>query len=205
MSFKTIKLICTTTIIIGVVSTIAGMAIKIRGQTALIEQSQQTVSAYAAENDSLIGQCKMFKMDLATMRNLNDSIMNKMIDQAKLLKIKDKHIQSLQYKLDHTEKTVTVVVKDTIFLSPDLKLDTCLMDKWSEINLHLQYPSTIQVNAQFDNEQYVIVHWKKVPIKVRKCKIAEWFTKKRKEVTVDVVSKNPYVKTQKQRFVEIVD
>ena len=78
------------------------------------------------------------------------------------------------------------------------------MDKWSNICLHLEYPNKVGVNAKFDNEQYVIVHSKKVPVKPRKCKIAEWFTRKRTEVTVDVISESPYVTTKKQRFVEII-
>ena len=158
----------------------------------------------AAENDELENQCKLFQMDIVTLTNLNDSIMNKMYDQAKQLKIKDKHIENLQYRLDHTEKVVEVHTRDTIFVSPDFVLDTCLMDKWSNICLHLEYPNKVEVNAKFDNEQYVIVHWKKVPVKPRKCKFAEWFTRKRKEITVDVISESPYVTTKKQRFVEIV-
>lgn len=46
---------------------------------------------------------------------------------------------------------------------------------------------------------------KKEPIKQRKWFLPRWFTKKQKIVTVDVVDKNPYVTTERQRFVQIVD
>lgn len=204
MRAKLIKWGIIILLVAGAATTIWGMAVKIKKQQTMLDHSQQTVSAYAAENDELENQCKMFQMDITTLTNLNDSIMNKMYAQAQQLKIKDKRIQNLQYRLDHTEKIVEIYTRDTIFVSPDFILDTCLVDKWSNICLHLEYPNKVGVDAKFDNEQYVIVHWKKVPIKPRKCKFTEWFTRKRKEITVDVISESPYVTTKKQRFVEIV-
>ena len=205
MKTQLIKIIVFVVVLLGIAGAITGMAIKIRNQTVLIEQTQQTVSAYAAEADSLQNQCKVFKLDLATMLNLNDSIMIKMYEQAKSLKIKDKQIESLQYRLDHTEKTTEIIIRDTIFVNPTFKLDTLITDAWSSTQLSMYYPGNITITSKFNNEQYVIVHWKKVPIKARKCKIAEWFTKKRKEIIVDVISENPYVNVKKQRFVEIID
>ena len=205
MRTKLIKLGIIILLVAGIVATIGGMAAKIKQQQHLIDQSQQMVSAYAAENDELEDQCKVFQMDIATLVNLNDSIMDKMYIQAQQLKIKDKHIENLQYRLDHTEKIVEVHTRDTIFISPDFMLDTCIVDKWSTICLHLEYPNKVGVNAKFDNEQYVIVHWKKVPVKPRKWFLSRWFTRKRKEVTVDVISESPYVTTKKQRFVEIIN
>jgi hypothetical protein len=184
--------------------TIWGMARTIKNQQEMIDNALQNVSAYASEADSLENQCKIFKMDIVTLVNLNDSIMKKMYNQAQKLKIKDKQIEALQYRADHTEKIVEIHTRDTIFISPNFTLDTCLVDKWSNICLHLEYPNKVGVNAKFDNEQYIIIHSKKVPVKPRKCKIAEWFTRKRTEVTVDVISESPYVITKKQRFVEII-
>lgn len=204
MRAKLIKLGIIILLVAGIVATIWGMAAKIKNQQEMLDQSQQMVSAYTAENDSLENKCAVFKLDIATLLSLNDSIMTKMYDQAKILKIKDRQIENLQYRLDHTEKVVEIYTRDTIFVSPEFILDTCITDKWSNICLHLEYPSKVGVNAKFDNEQYVIVHWRKVPIKPRKCKFAEWFTRKRKEVTVDVISESPYVTTKKQRFVEII-
>ena len=204
MRAKLIKLGIIILLVAGAVATISGMAVKIKNQSVMIEHAQQTVSAYASENDSLVNQCKVFKLDLNTLIHLNDSIMTKMYKQAQSLKIKDRHIQNLQYRLDHTEKVVKIHTRDTIFVSPGFALDTCLVDKWSNICLHLEYPNKVSVDTKFNNEQYVIVHWRKVPIKPRNCKFAEWFTKKRKEITVDVISESPYVTTKKQRFVEIV-
>lgn len=204
MRAKLIKWGIIILLVAGATTTIWVMAVKIKNQQEMIDRSLQNVSAYAAEMDSLENQCKVFKMDINTLANLNDSIMKKMYAQAKALKIKDKQIEGLQYRADHTEKIVEIHTRDTIFIQPDFVLDTCKTDKWSSICLHMEYPNVVDIDAKFDNEQYVIIHSKKVPIKPRKCKIAEWFTRKRTEVTVDVISESPYVTTKKQRFVEII-
>lgn len=61
------------------------------------------------------------------------------------------------------------------------------------------------MSSEFNNEKYIITSWKKESIKQRKWFLPRWFTKKQKIVTVDVVDKNPYVTTERQRFVQIVD
>ena len=180
------------------------MAVKIRNQAEMLENANQNISAYAAEQDSLTNQCKIFKMDIATMINLNDSIMNKMYYQAQQLKIKDKQIQALQYRKEVIEKRDTIFVRDTIFKQPDFVLDTCLVDRWSKTCLHLEAPNTVGVSASFNNAMYTTIYERKVPIKPRKCKFAEWFTRKRKEVVVEVHTDNPYVEVKTQRFVEII-
>jgi hypothetical protein len=183
---------------------IGGMAVKIRNQAEMLENANQNLVAHLAESDSLTNQCKMFKMDIATLTSLNDSIMNKMYAQAKQLKIKDKQIQGLQYRKEIIEKRDTIFVRDTIFKQPDFVLDTCLVDHWSKMCLHLEAPNTVGVSASFNNEMYTTIYERKVPIKPRKCKIAEWFTRKRKEIVVEVHTDNPYVETKFQRFVQIV-
>ena len=127
-----------------------------------------------------------------------------MYSQARELKIKDKQIEGLQYKLEHFEKTDTLFVRDTIFKEPTFVLDTCFSDKWSQMCLHLEYPNKVGMSASFDNESHAVIYWKKVPVKPRKCKFAEWFTRKRKEIVVEVHTDNPYVETKTQRFVQIV-
>lgn len=181
-----------------------GMILKIQNQAKMLENANQNIAAYAAEQDSLVNQCRVFKMDISTMVNINDSIMTKMYAQAKQLQIKDVQIQALQYRKEVIEKRDTIFIKDTIFRQNDFVLDTCLVDRWSKICLHLEAPSTIGVSATFDNELYTTIYERKVPIKSRNCKFAEFFTRKRREIVVDVHSDNPYVKTKTQRFVEII-
>lgn len=136
---------------------------------------------------------------------MNDSINQKMIEVSRELNIKDKKLSSLQYQLEHTEKRDTLYLRDTIFKEVGFRLDTCISDYWSRSCIHLQYPNEVGISSEFNNEKYIITSWKKEPIKQRKWFLPRWFTRKQKIVTVDVVDKNPYVTTERQRFIEILE
>lgn len=139
------------------------------------------------------------------MSHMNDSINNKILEVTKELNIKSKKLETLQYQLESIKKTDTLYIRDTIFKDPGFILDTCINDYWAKTCIHLKYPGTIGVSSEFNNEKYVITSWKKEPIKQRKWFLPRWFTRKQKIITVDVVDKNPYVITEKQRFVQIVE
>lgn len=161
--------------------------------------------AYAAENSNLQQDNIVFKFQLAQMTHMKDSILIKMRETAQELKIKDKKLESLQYQLEHISKKDTIIVRDTIFKEPGFILDTCVNDYWAKTCIHLEYPSKIGVSSEFNNEKYIITSWKKEPIKQRKWFLPRWFTKKQKIIIVDVIDKNPYVTTERQRFVQIVE
>lgn len=192
-------------IIIGVlIATIIAMSSTISNQYEKIDRALQNQAAYSSEIDSLNNKCRIFQLYISEVKNSNDSLTKVMYKQAKALKIKDKQIEGLQYQLEHFEKTDTIFIKDTIFKSSNFVLDTCVTDKWSKTCIHLEYPNIVGVKSTFDNESHTIIHWRKVPIKPRKCKFAEWFTRKRKEIVVEVHTDNPYATTKTQRFIQIV-
>ena len=161
--------------------------------------------AYAAENSTLKSDNIVFKYRIEDMSHMNDSIINKMLKVTEELKIKNKKLETLQYQMESIKKTDTLYVRDTIFRTPDFVLDTCVNDYWAKTCIHLEYPSKIRVSSEFNNEKYIITSWKKEPIKQRKWFLPRWFTKKQKIITVDVIDKNPYVTTEKQRFIQIVE
>ena len=119
--------------------------------------------------------------------------------------IKDKKIKSLQYQLEHYSKRDTLILRDTVFKDPNFVLDTCIIDRWNKSCLHLQYPGTIALSNEYENEKFITLSSHREPIKPRKWFLPRWFTKKQTIVEVLVVDENPYVKTKQQRFVEIID
>ena len=119
--------------------------------------------------------------------------------------IKDKKIKSLQYQLEHYSKRDTLILRDTVFKDPNFVLDTCIIDRWNKSCLHLQYPGTIALSNEYENEKFITLSSHREPIKPRKWFLPRWFTKKQTVVEVLVVDENPYVKTKQQRFVEIID
>ena len=170
-----------------------------------ISISMSNQKAFIAENSSLKEENRVFKFTIEQLNHYNDSILQKMNEVRKELKIKDKDLKQMQYLLSEAQKKDTIVLRDTLFREPTLKIDTLLGDRWYQMKLELRYPSTIITEPKFVSEKYIIIDYKKETINPpKKCAIARWFQKKHKVVEVEVVEKNPYIENKQQRFIEIV-
>ena len=173
---------------------------------AEISISMSNQKAFIAENSSLKEENRVFKFTIEQLNHYNDSILQKMNEVRKELKIKDGDLKQMQYLLSEAQKKDTIAFRDTLFREPTLKIDTLLGDRWYQMKLGLRYPSTIITEPKFVSEKYVIVDYKKETINPpKKCAIARWFQKKHKVVEVEVVEKNPYIENKQQRFIEIVE
>lgn len=161
--------------------------------------------AFIAENSLLKDENRVFKFTVEQLNYYNDSILEKMNEVRKELRIKDKDLKQMQYLLSEAQKKDTIVFRDIIFRDSLVRVDTLLGDKWYQLKLGLRYPSTIITEPKFVSEKYIIVDYRKETIDPpKKCFIARWFQKKHKVVEVEVVEKNPYIENKQQRFIEIV-
>lgn len=162
--------------------------------------------AFIAENSSLKNESRAFKFTVEQLNYYNDSILQKMNDVRKELKIKDKNLKQMQYLLSEATKKDTIVFGDSLFKEPTLDIDTLVGDKWYQMKLELKYPSTIITDPKFVSEKYIMVDYKKETINPpKKCWLLRLFQKKHKVVEVNVVEKNPYIENKQQRFIEIVE
>ena len=160
--------------------------------------------ALKLENTNLNEKARVYKLTIDDLRYIQDSITIKLLSTMDSLKIKDNKIKSLQYYLEHFVKLDTVVFKDTIFVE-DLCVDTTLRYPYYDLYLHLQYPNTIITEPSIINEKEIFVFDERVTIKPpKKYWIQRIFQKKHTVLTIDVVDKNPYMITKKQRFVEVI-
>ena len=170
-----------------------------------ISISMSNQKAFIAENSSLKEENRVFKFTIEQLNHYNDSILQKMNEVRKELKIKDRDLKQMQYLLSEAQKKDTIVFRDTLFRKPTLKIDTLLGDRWYQMKLELRYPSTIITEPKFVSEKYVIVDYKKETINPpKKCAIARWFQKKHKVIEVNVVEKNPYIENKKSKFIEVI-
>ena len=171
-----------------------------------ISVSMSNQKAFIAENSSLKEENRVFKFTIEQLNYYNDSILQKMNDVRKELKIKDDNLKQMQYLLSEATKKDTIVFRDTLFREPTLDIDTLVGDKWYQMKLGLKYPSTITTDPKFVSEKYIMVDYKKETINPpKKCWLLRLFQKKHKVVEVNVVEKNPYIENKQQRFIEIVE
>lgn len=173
--------------------------------TAEYSISIENIKAYDAELSDLRDDTKVYKLTIEQLNYFNDSILKKMKVVQKELGIKDKRLQQLQYETSHAQRADTIILKDTLFIDSQLKLDTIVGDKWFRTNLHLEFPSTIALKPEIELERYTFISGKRETVNPpKKFFLFRWFQKKMTIVTVTVKEKNPYVKNRESRYVEII-
>lgn len=170
------------------------------------QTSIENIKAFDAELSGLKDDTRVYKLTIEQLNYFNDSIIKKMKVVQKELGIKDKRLQQLQYEASHAQRTDTIILPDTLFLNPQLKLDTIVGDKWFKTNLHLEFPSTITLSPEIELERYTFINGKRETVNPpKKFFLFKWFQKKHTVVEVNIREMNPYVKNKTQRFIQIVE
>lgn len=170
-----------------------------------ISVSMSNQKAFIAENSSLKEENRVFKFTVEQLDYYNDSILQKMNDVRKELKIKDDNLKQMQYLLSEATKKDTIVFRDTLFREPALDIDTLIGDKWYQMRLGLKYPSTITTSPKFISEKYIMMDYRKETINPpKKCWLLRLFQKKHTILEVNVIEKNPYIENKNSKFIEVI-
>lgn len=205
MSIKTDIRVFILIVFIVLISDMFASSKKIRALESKLEISTTNESILLNQFDSLNSYNKELQLNIEQLKYSNNITLDKLNKVRKELNIKDKELQKLQYQLSISNKTDTVVYRDTIF-KEGIKLDTLIKDDWYSLNLDLEYPSTIIVNPKFKSEKYVVTSLKKeIKGTPKKCWLGRIFQKKHNVVRVEVVEKSPYIETKEQVFINIIE
>lgn len=205
MSIKTDIRVFILIVFIVLISDMFASSKKIRALENKLEISTTNESILLNQFDSLNSYNKELQLNIEQLEYSNNTTLDKLNKVRKELNIKDKELQKLQYQLSISNKTDTVVYRDTIF-KEGIKLDTLIKDDWYSLNLDLEYPSTIIVNPKFKSEKYVVTSLKKeIKGTPKKCWLGRIFQKKHNVVRVEVVEKSPYIETKEQVFINIIE
>ena len=205
MNIKTCIRVFILIVFIVFISDMFASSKKIRALESKLEISTTNESILLNQFDSLNSYNKELQLNIEQLKYSNNITLDKLNKVRKELNIKDKELQKLQYQLSISNKTDTVVYRDTIF-KEGIKLDTLIKDDWYSLNLDLEYPSTIIVNPKFKSEKYVVTSLKKeIKGTPKKCWLGRIFQKKHNVVRVEVVEKSPYIETKEQVFINIIE
>lgn len=192
-------------LILILIGAVAYLSYQNKQLTTKYETSIENVKAYDAQLSGLEGDNRVLKLTVEQLDYFNDSIIKKMKVVRKELGIKDKRLQQLQYEASHAQRHDTIVLRDTLFRDPQLKLDTIVGDKWFKTNLHLEFPSTIALSPEIELERYTFINGKRETVNPpKKFFLFRWFQKKMTVVTVTIKENNPYVKQRESRYIEII-
>lgn len=206
MKLNSLLYIGIVSIIVGLIFTISTQSSNIRNLKKELAISTANEKALFEDNSSLQNKKRTLQLTVDQLNHLNDSIIMKMNETRKELKVKDKYIQSLEYQLSEASKTDTIVFRDTLFRESNFQLDTTMRDKWYSLNLQLKYPSTIIASPKFISERYVVQSFRKEPIKIaKKCWIWRVFQRKHIVLETEIVEKSPYIINKKEKYIKIID
>jgi len=154
--------------------------------------------------DSANARNYALKLTKEQLEYSQDSVVRKLDEVRRELKIKTKNLERLEYIESVTVRHDSIFTTDTIFID-GVDVDTTLADAWRVVRVRLGYPNRVGVDTEFKNELSVVVSSEKQTIKPpSKIFFIRWFQKKQRMVKIDVVDANPYASVKEQRFVEIV-
>lgn len=168
------------------------------------EISLENLKAYSQEASALKDESRVFKFTVSQLEYLNDSLIQKMNNVRKELKIKDSRIEQLQYQLKEVIKEDTLYLSDTVFVE-NINIDTIIGDKWVNTRLYLEYPNKIVITPKVITEQFCFVQLKKETVNPpKKFFLFRWFQKKHYVSIITVKENNPYVEEKESRYIQII-
>jgi hypothetical protein len=127
---------------------------------------------------------------------------NKILDS---LNIKPKKVVEYKYLKSKSSRVDTIHLVDTVFVE-GFCLDTIISSgEWYNLNISMSYPGDFIVNPSFTSEKYIISHKKRETVNPpKKFFLFRWFQKKHTIIEIEIIEKNPYIKTEDYKYVEIL-
>ena len=175
---------------------------KLRGEIDIYNQNIETL-LHTRDTLEISNRALLINTDL--LNDSNDSLIRELNKIRKDINIKEKEIESLHKINLIGNKKDSLIVKDTIFRDKLINIDTTIRDKWSAVNIKLEYPSTIKVDITMMSDLSIFTYNRKEPIKKpKKTKLGRFFQKKRKVLEVEVVENNPNIVIKQNKFIKII-
>lgn len=192
-------------LILILIGAIAHLSYQNKQLTTKYQTSIENIKAFDAELSGLKDDTRAYRLSIQQLNYFNDSITKKMNEVRKELGIKDSKIKQMQYKLSHVEKTDSMVLPDTVFVN-SFKLDTIMGDEWYKNHIIMKYPNYIKFTPKFKLESFLFVDAKKETVEPpKKFFLLRWFQKKHTILNITIKENNPYVETDRQKFIEIIE
>ena len=167
-----------------------------------IELYDNNFKALNLKCDSLNNEAIAYKFEVEQLEYINDSIINKLNESRKELKIKDQTIQQMYYILTESSIKDTVTFKDTVFRDNFVKIDTTLGDAWYSLDIKALTPTTIKYDISYTSELEMFAYKSKEYVGIpKKCFISRWFQKKQNVIRVEVKDNNPYAVIKNKKFI----
>lgn len=145
----------------------------------------------------------VFRMRISDLEVTGDSLICVLDSMRRQIGIRDKRLREMHHRVTYVERTDTIYLSDSIFISG---LDTTITDGWVSTHLKIGIPNKITHSVSVKNQTDLFVSTKKETVNPpRKFFLFRLFQRKHLVVTVVAKEGNPWCQTAESRHVEIVD
>lgn len=145
----------------------------------------------------------VFRMRISDLEVTGDSLICVLDSMRRQIRIRDKRLREMHHRVTYVERTDTIYLSDSIFISG---LDTTITDGWVSTQLKIEVPNKITHSVSVRNQTDLFVTTKRETVNPpRKFFLFRLFQKKHTVVTVVAKEGNPWCQTAESRHVEIVD
>ena len=147
-----------------------------------------------------------YQTTIQSLKHINDSTVQHLLDKQKELNIKNKELQSMLSLVSNFHTIDTLYLLDTIFKEPDFVLDTTIKDEWRSTSLHLQYPGDICVDTKMKSQKEVFTTAVRETVDPpKKCWFLRLFQKKHTVVRVRIEEDNPHLESEENVYIQVID
>ena len=145
----------------------------------------------------------VFRMRISDLEVTGDSLICVLDSMRRQIGIRDKRLREMHHRVTYVERTDTIYLSDSIFIS---RLDTTITDGWVSTHLKIDVPNKITHSVSVRNQTDLFVTTKRETVNPpRKFFLFRLFQRKHTVVTVVAKEGNPWCQTTESRHVEIVD
>ena len=145
----------------------------------------------------------VFRMRISDLEVTGDSLICVLDSMRRQIGIRDKRLREMHHRVTYVERTDTIYLSDSIFISG---LDTTITDGWVSTHLKIDVPNKITHSVSVRNQTDLFVTTKRETVNPpRKFFLFRLFQRKHTVVTVVAKEGNPWCQTAESRHVEIVD
>ena len=145
----------------------------------------------------------VFRMRISDLEVTGDSLICVLDSMRRQIGIRDKRLREMHHRVTYVERTDTIYLSDSIFISG---LDTTITDGWVSTHLKIEVPNKITHSVSVRNQTDLFVTTKRETVNPpRKFFLFRLFQRKHLVVTVVAKEGNPWCQTAESRHVEIVD
>lgn len=191
-------------ILVSLVAMVIGLATYSCSVHKELNQRNEYIREYEMEMAGKDKTIHELQMTTKQLKESKDTINQQMDSVLKILKIKEKNVQRIQYVDRELWLHDTVKLKDTLFVKD---FDTTMMfNPYTSFKFSFIEPDSFVFEPKIESQMYVVTHLKREFVNTpSKVFFVRWFQKKRKVSVVDIKEENDLIQLKQSRFINIID